>query len=281
MLKKLRETGHMILLYKRYMDDIFAVIENRKGAALEATTRCIEEKLNALDAEGESVKVEGKGFRIQRTRAKGAKNQGVEFLDIYNDARWDEEGGIHIETGIFRKEAAADMYILESSAHPTSLKRGMMKGECIRYLTRCSTEKKFDRAWNRFEKALIGRGYKKKEISKARKDVQWKDRERINRAMDEKASKKRQEKKRRTGQVGGKKEVVMMVVPDKVGVSEWWKAQKQKGVVGSMAGIPQEIKKRLPGRMMLGRSSTPTLGKIVKRPAQSKGAGKGDATGQE
>ena len=99
--------------------------------------------------------------------------------------------------------------------------------------------------------------------------------------MDEKASKKRQEKKRRTGQVGGKKEVVMMVVPDKVGVSEWWKAQKQKGVVGSMAGIPQEIKKRLPGRMMLGRSSTPTLGKIVKRPAQSKGAGKGDATGQE
>ena len=94
-------------------------------------------------------------------------------------------------------------------------------------------------------------------------------------------SKKRQEKKRRTGQVGGKKEVVMMVVPDKVGVSEWWKAQKQRGMVGSMAGIPQEIKKRLPERMMLGRSSTPTLGKIVKRPAQSKGAGKGDATGQE
>ena len=68
------------------MDDIFAVIENRKGAALEATTKCIEEKLNALDVEGGSVKVEGKGFRIQRTRAKGAKNQGVEFLDIYNDA---------------------------------------------------------------------------------------------------------------------------------------------------------------------------------------------------
>ena len=73
----------------------------------------------------------------------------------------------------------------------------------------------------------------------------------------------------------------MMVVPDKVDVSEWWKAQKRKGVVGSMAGISQEIKKRMPGRMMLGRSSTPTLGKIVKRPAQSVEAGKGDATGQE
>ena len=281
MLGKLKEEGHMILLYKRYMDDIFAVIENKKGAALGATTKCMEEKLNALDEEGKSVKVEGKGFRIQRTRVKGAKNQGVEFLDIYNHATWDEEGGIHMETGIFRKEAAADMYILESSAHPTSLKNGMMKGECIRYLTRCSTEKKFDRAWNRFEKALIGRGYKKKEISKARKDVQWKDRDRINRAMDDRASKKRQDKKRSTGQVGGKEEVVMMVVPDKGGVSEWWMAQKRKGVVGSMAGISQEVKKRLPGKMMLGRSSTPTLGKIVKRPAQSKGVGKGDTTGQE
>ena len=108
---------------------------------------------------------------IQRTRGKGAKNQGVEFLDVLNDARWDKEGGIHRETGIFRKEAAADMYILESSAHPTSLKQGMMKGDCIRYLTRFSTEKKFDRAWNRFEKALVGRGYKREEISKARKDV--------------------------------------------------------------------------------------------------------------
>ena len=76
-------------------------------------------------------------------------------------------------------------------------------------------------------------------------------------------------------------EILMMVVPDKGGVSEWWMAQKRKGVVGSMAGISQEVKKRLPGKMMLGRSSTPTLGKIVKRPAQSKGVGKGDTTGQE
>ena len=42
MLEKLRANGHVILSYKRYMDDIFAVIENRKGAALEATTKCME-----------------------------------------------------------------------------------------------------------------------------------------------------------------------------------------------------------------------------------------------
>ena len=112
MLDKLRGNGHTILLYKRCMDDIFAVIEIRKGTTLE-TAKCIEKGLNSLDVEGKSVVVTGKGFMIQRTRGNGAKNQGVEFLDVWNDARWDKEGGIHIETGIFRKEAAADMYLLE------------------------------------------------------------------------------------------------------------------------------------------------------------------------
>ena len=73
MLDKLRGDGHTILLYKRYMDDIFAVIENRKGTTLE-TARRIEEGLNSLDVEGKSVVVTGKGFMIQRTRGKGAKN---------------------------------------------------------------------------------------------------------------------------------------------------------------------------------------------------------------
>ena len=66
----------------------------------------------------------------------------------------------------------------------------------------------------------------------------------------------------------------MMVVPDKGGVGEWWKAHKKTGVVRGMAGLSQQVKKRQPGKMMLGRSLTPTLGKIVKRPAQSKGPGK-------
>ena len=106
------------------MDDIFAVIENRKGTTLD-TAKCIEKGLNGLDVEGGSVVVTGKGLMIQRTRGKGAANQGVEFLDVWNDARWDKEGGIHVETGIFRKEVAADMYILESSAHPASLNYGV------------------------------------------------------------------------------------------------------------------------------------------------------------
>ena len=56
-------------------------------------------------------------------------------------------------------------------------------------------------------------------------------------------------------------------------------AHKQNGVVKSMAGRSQEVKKRLPGKMMLGRNSTPTLVKIVKRPAHRKGDEKRDAEG--
>ena len=48
-----------------------------------------------------------------------------------------------------------------------------------------------------FEKALIGRGYKRKEMCKARK-VQKDETEQINRAMDEKARRKRVEKKKNT-----------------------------------------------------------------------------------
>ena len=59
----------------------------------------------------------------------------------------DKHGKVTIETGIFRKEAAADMYMLESSAHQLTLKRGMIQGECIRYLTRCTTRERFERAW--------------------------------------------------------------------------------------------------------------------------------------
>ena len=40
----------------------------------------------------------------------------------------DKHGKVTIETGIFRKEAAADMYMLESSAHPLTEKRHDTRG---------------------------------------------------------------------------------------------------------------------------------------------------------
>ena len=36
MLQVLQENDHVILLYKRYIDDIFAVIENKKNRGLQS-----------------------------------------------------------------------------------------------------------------------------------------------------------------------------------------------------------------------------------------------------
>ena len=50
-----------------------------------------------------------------------------------------------MECGIYRKKAAADMYI-PSSAHSKKLRQGIVKGEFLRFITLCSTEEEFDKA---------------------------------------------------------------------------------------------------------------------------------------
>jgi hypothetical protein len=51
------------------------------------------------------------------------------------------------------------MYISTSSAHSKKLKQGILKGEFLRFITLCSTEKDFDKACVRYDKALQTRGY--------------------------------------------------------------------------------------------------------------------------
>ena len=73
---------------------------------------------------------------------------------------------------MYRKEAAGDLYIQASSAHPESLKIGMIKGEVISYISLCSQEKGFDKAWNRFAKASRERGCTAKQLEKAKLKAQ-------------------------------------------------------------------------------------------------------------
>ena len=43
------------------------------------------------------------------------------------------------------------MYILPSSAHSEKLKQGILKGEFLRIITLCSTEKEYDKACDRYD----------------------------------------------------------------------------------------------------------------------------------
>jgi len=78
-----------------------------------------------------------------------------------------------MNTKIYRKEAAADLYIQASSAHPESLKIGLIKGEVIRYISLCLQEKGFNKAWNRFAKALRERGYTAQQLGKASEGLDY------------------------------------------------------------------------------------------------------------
>jgi hypothetical protein len=75
-------------------------------------------------------------------------------------------GQIRLECGIYRKKAAADMYILPSSAHSKKLKQGILKGEFLIFVTLCSTEKEYEKACDRYSKALQTRGYSVNDVDK-------------------------------------------------------------------------------------------------------------------
>ena len=73
------------------------------------------------------MKVEGKGIEISR-RARAGENKGMskelEFLDVLVQIGRTPGGFPFLETGVYRKESAADMYISSTSYHPQSLKVG-------------------------------------------------------------------------------------------------------------------------------------------------------------
>jgi hypothetical protein len=50
------------------------------------------------------------------------------------------------------------MYILTSSAHSEKLKQGILKGEFLKYITLCSTEKEYEKTYDRYDKAYRQEG---------------------------------------------------------------------------------------------------------------------------
>ena len=84
----------------------------------------------------------------------------------------------------------------------------MIKGEAIRYLIICSTEDRFERAWNRYEKAMCNRGYTK-EWLREKRQVEWKDRDKYLGTYKEEKEDKR-------------KGSVPILVERRPGTEAWW-----------------------------------------------------------
>ena len=181
MLERIRKQGHTIRLYVRYVDDIFTIAHSDKDK--EGVLRAeMEKELNSMDQEGDIVKVTAQSMVVPLTGDKGDKvagrgsHEGIEYLDVLIKATYTERGALRLETGVYRRPAASDLYMLASSYHSWPVKAGMVKGEAIRYLIICSTEDRFKQAWNRYEQAMGNRGCSKRWL-RGKRQVEWKDRD--------------------------------------------------------------------------------------------------------
>ena len=260
MLAELGKKVGKILHYKRYIDDIICMLEVPTGKVGE-WVKDLEGHLNSLDSEGGCVKVEGKGIEISRERKEEGEEaeapKELEFLDVLVKLGLTKGGFPFMETGIYRKSSAADMYIEAGSHHPKELKVGMMRGEKTRFLKLCSTEAEFKKAWKRFAKALESRGYTKEFVEKAGKGVEWEDRRVVHRRMEQRKEKKAQ----------GKEEqeiTTPVIVPHRPGVEQWWKECRSQGLV-SLEKLGPEEKKYLPKKLTKCLKGTARLNQILRK----------------
>ena len=160
-----------------------------------------------------------------------------------------------MECGIYRKKAAADMYILPSSAHSKKLKQGILKGEFLRFVTLCSTEKEYDKACDRYSKALQTRGYSANDVDKVRRNVKWESKRDI-------LTKREKKKKKGKGKAPG----IAVVIEDKPGLREWWEACTEEKITNSFGSFfsSDEISLQ-PKRLCRCVRTTESLADFVKK----------------
>ena len=257
MLEKIRGWSEVRLLsYKRYIDDIASLVLVECGREQEVFEK-MQAELNSLDEAGGSVKVEGKfiaaGITDVEYKCSGKtgqkeleKEQSIEFLDILIEMGW-EEGRRQMITGVFRKKAAADLYLEASSSHPKGLQLGIMKGERIRFMRVCNREEKFEAAWHRYGKAMMSRGHARQDLHRMEEEVRYSSRP----EMMEMSKKRKRE--------GPGLPLVMACRP---GMQGWMDRLKIYGM--HFEDLTQLTKEFLPPRMFKCLTRTENLGEIIR-----------------
>ena len=255
MLERLETKDIFLSTYNRYVDDITAIGEvkekNKKGELFVI----LEGELNNLDPIGNSIRVTGEQICADRVRKQLEPQQGLAYLDLWQKLVRGTLGQIRLECGIYRKKAAADMYILPSSAHSKKLKQGILKGEFLRFVTLCSTEKEYDKACERYSKALQTRGYSANDVDKVRRNVKWESKRDI-------LTKREEKKKKGKGKAPG----IAVVIEDKPGLREWWEACTEERITNSFGSFfsSDEIS-LLPKRLFRCVRTTESLADFVKK----------------
>ena len=255
MLDRLEAKGVVLGTYNRYVDDITAISDVREKSERGRLFLILEDELNKLDHIGNSIRVTGEQIYADRVNNQPEKEQGLAYLDLWQKLVRGTLGQIRVECGIYRKKAAADMYILPCSAHSHKLKQGIMKGEFLRFITLCSTEKEYDKACDRYGKALQTRGYSAHDVYNVRKCVRWENKKDI-------LIKREEKKKKGKGEAPG----IAVVIEDKPGLKEWWEACTGERITNSFGSFFSEAEvELLPERLFRCVRTTESLADFVRK----------------
>lgn len=146
--------SNKLLLYKRYLDDVFAIIHGKKETAEQFV-----KDMNQLKPE-----------MIALT---GGIGKDMIFLDV--KVNWNCRS-YRFDTQTFQKPMNKYPYLPYKSFHTKAMKKGFIKGEAIRYARLSSRKKHFTHLISLFTVRLMKRGYPKSFIEKSLSTVEWEKR---------------------------------------------------------------------------------------------------------
>ena len=149
--------GNKILLWLRYIDDIFLIWN---GSQTEFNLYL--EEIN----------------KIHRTIKFTAEcsDKEINFLDttLYKGSRFTQTGVLDIKTHV--KPTNKQLYVHATSYHPSGCRKGIVIGEANRYLRTNSDELEFVNSLGKHKSKLTTRGYKPRTVSKLLQSISFEQR---------------------------------------------------------------------------------------------------------
>jgi len=150
-----------LILYVRYIDDIFLVFKGAKSD--------LQSLLNRLNQSFEPFKI---GWNVH------SPSMPMPFLDI--EFFFEQGfGPVGVQSRVYRKKMNKHQYIPWSSAHPESVKKAFVKAELTRYMIISSQKSLFEERVLEFMEALLRRGYPGAVLKKWMKQVNYEERQMI------------------------------------------------------------------------------------------------------
>ena len=146
------------LIWKRYIDDIFSLLDFSKPD--------IDKFITQANSHQPTIKFTAE---ISNTEAT--------FLDtvIYKGKRFQNQSTLDVKTHFNPTETF--QYTQFSSCHPPGVKKGFVKGKALRLLHTNSSKTTFEENIYKFKSRLLARGYPKRLIETLLSDIKFTERE--------------------------------------------------------------------------------------------------------